>query len=90
MQENYSADYDFKELEALIRIVYQIRCNMFHGGKHGERDRFQMDRDKKLAKSGAEIVEKLWPQSASSENAKANRFTRLRLISAKKFLNRKM
>jgi hypothetical protein len=52
-------NYSFDDMEALIRIVYQIRCNLFHGDKTEVRDKFQMERDRELARLGSRIVQRL-------------------------------
>jgi hypothetical protein len=39
------------DLKSVLQCVYQIRCNLFHGGKHREDDR-----DRQLSKSGFTII----------------------------------
>jgi hypothetical protein len=39
------------DLKSVLRCVYQIRCNLFHGAKHREDDR-----DRQLSKSGFTII----------------------------------
>lgn len=41
---------------ALYRIIYQVRCNLFHGDKV-ELDAFQMDRDELLVSSGTKVMD---------------------------------
>jgi len=41
---------------ALYRIIYQIRCNLFHGDKV-DLDAFQMDRDDFLVSCGTELMD---------------------------------
>jgi hypothetical protein len=43
--------YPFVEFEALMKILYQVRCNLFHGDKL-ESDEYQEERNKDLIKSG--------------------------------------
>ena len=48
-------NYNFKPFEAIIRIIYQIRCNLFHGDKlalSGD----QFNRDKRLVKASNSIL----------------------------------
>ena len=52
-------NYPFSDMEALIRILYQIRCNLYHGDKTEVRDEFQMARDRELARIGSYIIERL-------------------------------
>ena len=47
--------YNFGSMEALIRILYQVRCNLFHGDKT-EREEFQMGRNQLLVKIGDHIT----------------------------------
>jgi len=47
--------HDFGRMEALMRILYQIRCNLFHGGKT-EWGRGQMERNQSLVRIGNQIV----------------------------------
>jgi hypothetical protein len=41
---------------ALYRIIYQVRCNLFHGDKV-ELDALQMDRDEFLVSCGTDLME---------------------------------
>lgn len=41
---------------ALYRIIYQVRCNLFHGDKV-DLDAFQMDRDEFLVSCGTELMD---------------------------------
>jgi hypothetical protein len=47
--------YEFGCMEALIRILYQVRCNLFHGDKT-EREEFQMGRNQLLVQIGDRIT----------------------------------
>lgn len=43
-----------EDLKSVLQCIYQIRCNLFHGGKHrGD------DRDRQLSKSGFVVVASL-------------------------------
>lgn len=46
---------EFGSMEALMGILYQIRCNLFHGDKT-EREEFQMERNKSLVRIGNRIL----------------------------------
>ena len=48
-------EYEFGRMEALMRILYQIRCNLFHGGKT-EWGRGQMKRNQCLVETGNKVV----------------------------------
>lgn len=46
------------ELAALMRILYQVRCNLFHGYKL-ESDEYQEERNKNLIKSGNIVLREI-------------------------------
>jgi len=49
-------DYIYEPFEAILKIIYQIRCNLFHGNKlvlEGD----QFERDRKLINAGNSILE---------------------------------
>lgn len=48
-------NYQFTELEALLRIIYQIRCNLFHGDKL-EYSGFQEIRNRELVNLSNQII----------------------------------
>jgi hypothetical protein len=50
-----TVEYEFGCMEALIRILYQVRCNLFHGDKT-EREQFQMGRNQLLVQIGDRIT----------------------------------
>jgi len=50
--------YEFGRMEALMRILYQIRCNLFHGGKT-EHEEFHLERNKILIRTGNHILENI-------------------------------
>jgi len=55
-QEINPTEYIFEPFEAILRIIYQIRCNLFHGDKvilFGE----QFERDKILIEASSSILE---------------------------------
>lgn len=54
-REVKTVEYEFGCMEALMRILYQIRCNLFHGDKT-EREEFQMERNKFLVRIGDRIL----------------------------------
>ncbi|MCK5291415.1 MAG: hypothetical protein KAR39_05325 [Thermoplasmata archaeon] len=45
------ANHDFQDFESLIRILYQIRCNLFHGEKLDPNE-WQKKRNQKLVRKG--------------------------------------
>lgn len=49
----------FDDMEALIRIICLIRCNLFHGDKTEIRDKSQVERYRELARLGSHIVQRL-------------------------------
>lgn len=51
--------YSFGKMEALMRILYQIRCNLFHGDKTEYKNGAQAKRNKFLVNIGNEILEKV-------------------------------
>lgn len=51
---NQSLD-DFQKFEAIMKILYQIRCNLFHGDKP-ELNGAQGERNKKLVRIGNRIL----------------------------------
>lgn len=51
--------YNFGKMEALMRILYQIRCNLFHGDKTEYQNGAQVERNKFLIKIGNNILEKV-------------------------------
>jgi len=52
------ADYRFQDFEALIRILYQIRCNLFHGDKL-DGNELQRSRNRELITNGNIILQKI-------------------------------
>ena len=54
-------NYNFHKLDAIMRILYQIRCNLFHGDKP-ELIESQGERDKKLVRIGNEILTNILQQ----------------------------
>jgi len=46
-------------MEALMRILYQIRCNLFHGDKIEYKNGEQADRNKFLVNIGNKMLEKV-------------------------------
>ena len=49
-------DHIYEPFEAILRVIYQIRCNLFHGNKlvlEGD----QFERDRKLINAGNSILE---------------------------------
>ena len=51
--------YDFQNMEALMRILYQIRCNLFHGDKTEYNNSEQGERNKFLVRVGNEVLDKI-------------------------------
>jgi len=51
--------YVYGNMEAVARILYQIRCNLFHGDKTEYLDGFQAQRNRFLVKIGSEIVKQI-------------------------------
>lgn len=49
--------YAFGNMEALARVLYQIRCNLFHGDKTEYEDGFQVARNRFLVRIGNDITE---------------------------------
>jgi len=49
--------YTFGKMEALMRILYQIRCNLFHGDKTEYENGAQAERNKFLVKIGNKTLE---------------------------------
>jgi len=49
--------YNFGNMEALMRILYQIRCNLFHGDKTEYRDGEEAERNKMLVSLGNQVLE---------------------------------
>ena len=57
-------EYNFEPFEAILRIIYQVRCNLFHGDKLilvG----YQFERDKLLIKASSSILDMLLNQIIS-------------------------
>lgn len=52
-------NYNFSNLEGVVRILYQIRCNLFHGDKTEIGDRVQRKRNDLLIDVGNNILEDL-------------------------------
>lgn len=48
-----------REMAALFRIVYQVRCNLVHGEKQLSREGFQASRDRKLVQVPDEIMDQV-------------------------------
>ena len=57
------SDYDFNKLDATMRILYQIRCNLFHGDKT-ELEGKQGDRNKELVDIGDKILNNIFQRLA--------------------------
>ena len=57
------SNFDFNKLDATMRILYQIRCNLFHGDK-SELDGDQGERNKKLVEIGDKILENIFQRLA--------------------------
>lgn len=53
------AEQDRSEFEAVMRIVYQIRCNVVHGGKLLRVDREQLERDQRLLRIGITVLKEV-------------------------------
>ena len=51
-------NYDFGIFEALMRIIYQVRCNLFHGDK-SEYKGYQGRRNEKLVTASNMILERV-------------------------------
>lgn len=51
--------HNFKRMEALMRILYQVRCNLFHGDKTEHTDGEQARRNRLLVKVGNNVLEKI-------------------------------
>lgn len=49
-QNVIAANYGFQNFEALIRILYQIRCNLFHGDKLDDEECQQLRNDEIITK----------------------------------------
>jgi hypothetical protein len=45
-----------KEFRALLRIIYQVRCNLVHGEKRLSGENFQANRDRELVRLSDEIL----------------------------------
>ncbi len=56
-------NYDFQNFEALMRILYQIRCNLFHGEKL-DRDVNQQRRNHELVIRGDTILRRVLEEVA--------------------------
>ena len=50
-----TVEYEFGCMEALMRVLYQVRCNLFHGDKTN-REEFQMERNQSLVRTGNRII----------------------------------
>jgi len=50
-----TVEYEFGCMEALMRVMYQVRCNLFHGDKTN-REEFQMERNQSLVRTGNRII----------------------------------
>jgi len=51
--------YSFGKMEALMRILYQIRCNLFHGDKTEYKNGAQAKRNRSLVNTSNKILEKI-------------------------------
>lgn len=52
------ANHRFQDFEALIRVLYQIRCNLFHGDKL-DGNELQRSRNRELITNGNIILQKI-------------------------------
>jgi len=58
-------DYNFQDFEALMRILYQIRCNLFHGAKLDQNE-YQSARNQKLVTQGNIVLRTILEEVAKS------------------------
>lgn len=59
---------NFHKLDATMRILYQIRCNLFHGDKP-ELDGYQGDRNKELVGIGDKILTNIFQSLTDNRGA---------------------
>ena len=58
-------NHNFQDFEALMRILYQIRCNLFHGAKLAQNE-YQKRRNQELVTQGNIVLKNILKEVAKS------------------------
>lgn len=64
-QDIRPGDYNFQDFEALMRILYQIRCNLFHGAKLDQNEHQNL-RNQNLVTQGNIVLRTILEEVAKS------------------------